>query len=113
MSIYTRRVVGSGHGFFSEKWNFHHVYGALDRKLVRILAPPGSGSVYYNYKNYVPIILLALIDADYKFMYLNVHVGTPGADSDAGIFRDCSLFKALDEDQANLLPPEPLKHEEL
>ena len=73
MSIYTRRVVGSGHGFFSEKWNFHHVYSALDRKLVRILAPPGSGSVYYNYKNYFPIIMLALIYADYKFMYFNVH----------------------------------------
>ena len=90
---------------FSEKWNFHHVCGALDGKHVRILAPPGSGSVYYNYKSYFSIIMLALVDADYKFMYLNV--GTPGADSDAGIFRDCSLFKALDEDQANLPPPEP------
>uniref|UniRef100_UPI00358EEA32 putative nuclease HARBI1 n=1 Tax=Myxine glutinosa TaxID=7769 RepID=UPI00358EEA32 len=90
---------------FSEKWSFHHVCGALDGKHVRILAPPGSGSVYYNYKGYFSIIMLALVDADYKLMYLNV--GTPGADSDAGIFRDCSLFKALDEDQANLPPPEP------
>ncbi|XP_041480475.1 uncharacterized protein LOC121427962 [Lytechinus variegatus] len=90
---------------FSEKWNFHHVCGALDGKHVRILAPPGSGSVYYNYKGFFSIIMLALVDADYKFMYLNVE--TPAADSDSGIFRDCNLFKALDEDQANLPPAEP------
>ncbi|XP_069752287.1 putative nuclease HARBI1 [Narcine bancroftii] len=90
---------------FYEKWNFHHVRGVLDGKHVRILEPPGSGSVYHNYKGYFSIIILALVDADYKFMYFNV--GTPGADSNAGIFRDCSLFKAQDEGQANLPPPEP------
>ncbi|XP_069766984.1 uncharacterized protein [Narcine bancroftii] len=90
---------------FSEKRNFHYVCGALGGKHVRIFEPPGSCSVYHNYKGYFSIIMLALVDADYKFMYFNV--GTPGADSDAGIFRDCSLFKALDEGQANLPPPEP------
>ncbi|XP_033749273.1 uncharacterized protein LOC117333962 [Pecten maximus] len=49
---------------FSEKWNFHHVCGALDGKHIRILAPPRSGSVYYNYKGYFSIIMLALVDAD-------------------------------------------------
>ncbi|XP_069752422.1 uncharacterized protein [Narcine bancroftii] len=88
---------------FSEKWNFHHICGALDGKHVRILEPPESGSVSHSYKGYFSIIML--VDADYKLMYLNV--GTPEADSDAGIFRDCSLFKALDEGQANLPPPEP------
>ena len=38
--------------------------------------------------------MLALVDANYKFMY--VDVGSYGADSDAGIFRESGLYHALD-----------------
>jgi len=61
-----------------------------DGKHVRIIAPPHSGSQYYNYKGYLSIIMLALVDAHYKFIH--VDVGAYGADSDARVFRECGLY---------------------
>ena len=57
---------------FSDKWNFHHCCGGIDGKHVRIQAPPNSGCLYYNYKGFYFIIMLALVDANYKFMYVDV-----------------------------------------
>ena len=93
---------------FADKWNFHHCCGCIDGKHVRMQAPPHSGSLYYNYKakGFYSIIMLALVDASYKFLY--VDVGAYGADSDAGIFRECGLHHALEQDKAGLPPSEPL-----
>ena len=87
---------------FSDKWNFYHCCGGIDGKHVRIQAPPNSGSRYYNYKGFYSIIMLALVDANYKFMY--VDVGSYGADSDAGIFRESGLYHALDQKKPGLPP---------
>ena len=51
--------------------------------------------------------MLALVDANYKFMY--VDVGAYGADSDAGIFRECGLYHALEQDKAGLPASQPLQ----
>ncbi|XP_034039477.1 uncharacterized protein LOC117522184 [Thalassophryne amazonica] len=91
---------------FSDKWDFHHCCGSIDGKHVRVLAPPHSCSLYYNYKGFYSIITLALVDANYKFRY--VDVGAYGADSDVGAFRDCGLYHALDQDKAGLPTSEPL-----
>lgn len=48
---------------FWEKTHFPHCLGALDGKHIRVIKPEGSGSLYYNYKNYCSILLLALCDA--------------------------------------------------
>ena len=90
----------------SEKWDFHHCCGCINVKHVRIKAPPHSGSQYYNKKGYYSIIMLAVVDANYKFMY--VDVGSYGADSDAGIFRHCGLFNALEQDKVGLPPRDRL-----
>ena len=71
----------------SDKWNFHHCCGCIDGKHVRMQAPPHSGSLYYNYKGLYSIIMLALVDANCKFFICGC--GAYGADSDAGIFREC------------------------
>ncbi len=80
---------------YGERWNFHHTLGAIDGKHIRIKKPDKSGSQYFNYKLYCSIMLLAIVDADYRFMY--VEVGAPGRGSDAGLFRDTGLFQALEE----------------
>ena len=91
---------------FEEKWHFPHVIGAIDGKHVRIRNPYFSGSVYFNYKRYFSLVLLALVDAQYNFLYIDV--GAVGAESDAGIFSQTGLADMFTRMQANLPPPEPL-----
>ena len=64
---------------------------------------PKVGSYYFNYKGFYSIILLALIDAGYTFLY--VDIGANGTCSDGGVFKDTSLYYALEEGTAGL--PEP------
>lgn len=95
---------------YGERWNFHHTCGALDGKHVAIRNPCRSGTLYYNYKGFFSIILLALVDADYKFMWADV--GTQGSSSDAQIFNHGPLRNGLENDTLGLPDPEPLPHDD-
>ena len=59
--------------------------GALDDKHVMLRPPINSGSTYYNYKHSFSVVMMALVDADYKFLY--VDVGANGRISDGGVFK--------------------------
>ena len=91
---------------FQNRWNFPHVIGAIDGKHVAIRKPMNSGSFYYNYKGFFSIVVLAVVDADYKFLYCDI--GANGAGSDAGIFNDTELKDYLETNQVGLPLPEPL-----
>ena len=52
------------------------------------------------------MILMALVDSDYKFMYIDV--GAVGSESDAGVFAHSQLSSLFSETRANLPLPEPL-----
>lgn len=80
--------------------------GALDGKRVLIQKPANSGSEHYDYKGHFSIILMALVDSDYKFIY--VDVGTNGCASDAGVWSRCSLSAALESNSLFIPSPEPL-----
>jgi len=54
-------------GFWTQ-WNFPNCLGALDGKHVRMRPPPDSGSLCYNYKHFNSVILMALVDACYRFL---------------------------------------------
>ena len=51
-------------------------------------------------------MLLAVVDAEYKFLY--VDVGCDGRVSDGGVFNRCSLYHALETGTVGLPPAIPL-----
>jgi hypothetical protein len=68
--------------------------------------PPKSGSTFYNYKHFFSIVLMALVDANYRFIYVNV--GAQGRLSDAGVFSNSRLSTLLESKKLNLPPPRQL-----
>lgn len=88
---------------FWEKWQFPNCIGSLDGKHVRIKKPKKSGSMYYIYKGCFSIVLLALTDANYKFIM--VDIGAYGKDNDAGVFDACTLRQAIEHQKLQI--PEP------
>lgn len=91
---------------FHTKWNFPHCLGALDGKHVLIQSPMNSGTEFYNYKHTFSVVLMALVDANYCFTF--VDVGCQGRISDGGVFRNTILFKKLEENALMIPEDEPL-----
>ena len=91
---------------FYKKWNLPHCIGAVDGKHVSIKCPARSGSIFYNYKGFFSIVLMAVVDADYRFVYINV--GANGAGSDGGVFAQCNIKEDLEEDRLGVPPAEGL-----
>lgn len=76
---------------FLQRANFPHCIGAVDGKHIRINHP--GNSMYFNYKGYSSVVVMAVADSDYRFVY--VDIGSYGKDGDATIFQDSSLWKSL------------------
>ncbi len=94
---------------FYRHWNFPHVLGALDGKHIACKCPPGSGSQYFNYKKFYSVVLLALVDADYKFIWADL--GAKGSASDAQIWNDSDLKQAVENGTVPLPQARPLPHD--
>ncbi|XP_052769017.1 uncharacterized protein LOC128209156 isoform X1 [Mya arenaria] len=95
---------------FGDRWNFPHCCGAIDGKHVAIKKPPKSGSLYYNYKGFFSIVMLAVVDSNYKFIW--VDVGSPGSCSDADIFNRSRLEPGLREGTIGLPQPDSLPNDD-
>lgn len=74
-------------------WEFPNVWGAVDGKHIRLKAPPNSGSLFYNYKLYLSLVLQGIADADRRFVH--VSVGALGRESDGGVFARSTIGRAL------------------
>lgn len=91
---------------YYNKWNFPNCIGSLDGKHVVLSSPINSGSEFINYKGTFSIVMMALVDANYCFSY--VDIGCQGRISDGGVFRNTSLFKKLEEGELNIPLPHPI-----
>ena len=68
--------------------------------------PPNSHSLYYNYKGFFSIVLMAFVDADYRFIYIDV--GNYGSNGDSVIFKNSSLGEAFTGQLLNIPGPKRL-----
>ncbi|XP_067216735.1 uncharacterized protein [Linepithema humile] len=87
---------------FNKDWNFPHCIGAIDGKHIVMQAPANSGSCFYNYKGNHSINLLAISDAKYRFII--VDIGAPGRQGDSGVLTNSGLMNLL-EDKKLKIPP--------
>ncbi|KAJ8964716.1 hypothetical protein NQ314_004679 [Rhamnusium bicolor] len=79
---------------FEKRTYFPHCLGAVDGKHIRLVKSPGSASLCYNYKNFFSLILMAVTDSNYRFIYIDV--GSYGKDADPTIFENSSLWRSLE-----------------
>ncbi|XP_029345916.1 protein ALP1-like [Acyrthosiphon pisum] len=100
---------------FRTRWNFPNCVGSIDGKHVVINKPYHSGSLYFNYKKMCSLVLMAVVDAECKFIM--VDVGGYGKNSDGSIFANSNFGERLREEKLDFpndksLPgtEEPMPH---
>lgn len=91
---------------FEDRWQFPHCVGAIDGKHIVIKKPGKSGSSYFNYKHTFSIILMATVDADYKF--ITIDIGAMGRFSDGNVFASSGLGKKMIKHTILLPNPEQI-----
>jgi len=63
---------------FEKKLNFPHCVGSVDGKHIQIQAPINNGSNFFNYKSTFSILLFAIVDSHYNFIFADI--GYEGAE---------------------------------
>ena len=67
--------------------------------------PKKTGNDYYNYKGFFSLVLLALVDTDYRFLWIDC--GSSGSCLDAQIFNRSDLRDKIKDRSLGLPPLEP------
>ena len=76
----------------------------MDGKLIGIFNPSSSGSLFYNYKKFFSVVLLALVKHDYQFLYVNV--GCQGRLCDGAVYKASDLYQGMISNSFN--NPKPI-----
>ena len=95
---------------FAQRWNFPNCIGAMDGKHIMITSPAKTGSLYYNYKGFFSINLMALVDANYKF--ISIDVGDYGSNADGAVFRKSAFGQRYLDYNMDVPPPKTLENAE-
>ncbi|XP_062550278.1 uncharacterized protein LOC134215035 [Armigeres subalbatus] len=91
-----------------DRMDFPNCCVAVDGKHIAIQCPPNAGSLFYNYKKQHSIVLMAICDAQYNF--LAVDIGAYGGNSDGSVFASSEFGKLLLSGTLGLPPPSKLPH---
>eukprot|EP00057_Strongylocentrotus_purpuratus_P017407 XP_011671881.1 PREDICTED: uncharacterized protein LOC100893530 [Strongylocentrotus purpuratus] len=97
-------------GDFEARWNLPHCLGGYDGKHIRLQKPNKSGSLYFNYKQFFSVVLMALVDS--KYQYLWIDVGGVGHQSDAQIYNNSELKECIEAGTLGIPDPAPLPHDD-
>ena len=95
---------------FESRWNLPHCLGAYDGKHIRLQKPNKSGSQYYNYKQFFSVVLMALVDSKYQFLWIDV--GGVGHQSDAQIYNNSELKECIEAGTLGIPQAAPLPHDD-
>ena len=79
-----------------KRWNFPNPFAAADSKHITLFHLEGSGSEYYNYKDFYSLVLLAFVDYDYKFLLIDVQCQE--RISDRGVFSNSAICSVINND---------------
>lgn len=88
---------------YYEKTQFPNCVGAVDGKHIICVNPKNSGFIFFNYKKYFSIVLMAVVDSEYCF--ISIDVGTYGREGDSTVFKECPFGKKLYTEQLGLPAP--------
>ena len=81
-----------------EFWQFPCCWTAIDGCHIPMKCPPGGLQAckeYHNFKNFYSIVLMAMVDSHYRFVWGSC--GFPGNSHDAVIFRSTDLWSRIQE----------------
>ena len=90
---------------FENVWQPPHCLGAADGKYVRIIHPRNSGYTFFICKGYYSIVLITVVDANYKFIFADV--GCQCRISGSGVMRNTHFRSKLVNRHLNLSKPKP------
>ena len=80
----------------NDAWQFPGAYAAIDGCHISIKCPPGGAEArkeYYNFKNFYSLIMMGIIDSQYRFLWAST--GLPGCVHDSMVFKSSLLYQKL------------------
>ena len=83
-------------GKFGEEWQFPYAFPAIDCSHLPIKCLNGGAQAmkqYFNFKGFYSIVLMALVDAEYRFIWASV--GAPGNTNDSTILQSTDLWRKI------------------
>lgn len=81
---------------FGEEWQFPYAFAAVDGSHLPIKCPNGGAQAmkqYFNFKGFYSIVLMALVDAEYRFIWASV--GAPGNTHDSTLMQSTELWDRI------------------
>ena len=85
------------------EWLSPYAFSGIDGSHLPVKCPNSGQEAmkrYYNFKNFYSVVLLALVDAKYRFIWASL--GAPGNTHDSTYFQGTSLWDEINA--GNVLP---------